>query len=195
MPGRIGVNLEVVLGVGVGRIQYLCPERHDSVVSRREILDPQIEVHLLWRPVRPIRRNVIGRELNPDPRFAVDAHHVPVIFRIHGTLEHPGPEAALGSEIRGVEDDDLTINTHSVILASPACASVLLLGTNHRVAPRAGARDQFWPSDMQRRPTPFRSADNAPNPYTHSGRRSPGGYPHAEGRLLRLRPMLRRMIG
>jgi hypothetical protein len=42
---------------------------------------------------------------------------VPVIVGIHGTFEHPGPEAALGSEISGVEHDDLAINAHSEMLA------------------------------------------------------------------------------
>jgi hypothetical protein len=32
---------------------------------------------------------VIGRELNADPRFAFDDDHVPVIFGIHFTVEHP----------------------------------------------------------------------------------------------------------
>ena len=56
---------------------------------------------------------MIGCELNPDPRFAFDDHHVPVIFGIDFTVEHPGPEAALGGEIRGVEHDDLMINAQA----------------------------------------------------------------------------------
>jgi hypothetical protein len=39
------------------------------------------------------------------------------IFGIHGTFEHPCPEATLGSQIRSVEHDDLTIDAHRVSLA------------------------------------------------------------------------------
>jgi hypothetical protein len=80
-------------------------------------------VHLLWRrPVGPVRRDVVGRELHSDLGFALDHHHVPVIFRIHGTVEHPGPEGALGGEIRGVEHHDLTVDAHTSMLATPAFA-------------------------------------------------------------------------
>ena len=61
--------------------------------------------------------DALPSELNPDPGFAVDDHDVPVIFGIHGTIEHPCPEAALGREISGVEHDDLMIDTHTSSLA------------------------------------------------------------------------------
>jgi len=84
-------------------LSTLGTKQHDSIVSGREVLDPQVEVDLLRRcPVRPVGRDVIGRQLNPDPRFTVDDHHVPVILGIDGAVEHPSPEAALGSEVRGV---------------------------------------------------------------------------------------------
>ena len=60
--------------------------------------------------------DVVGRQLNPDPWCTVDDHHVPVILGIDGAVEHPGPEAALGREVCGVEHDDLMIDAHRVIL-------------------------------------------------------------------------------
>ena len=54
--------------------------------------------------------------MNSDPGFAFNDNHVPVIFGIHGPLRHRGPEAALGSEIGGVEHDNLVIDAHSVML-------------------------------------------------------------------------------
>jgi len=58
-----------------------------------------------------------GRQLNSDPRFTLDDHHVPVIFGIYGPVEHPGPEAALGREVCGVEHHDLATDVHRVILS------------------------------------------------------------------------------
>jgi hypothetical protein len=96
----------------------LAPSAIDSVVRRWEVLDPKVEVDLLRRcPVGPVRRDVIGRELNADARLTVHDDHVPVIFGIHFTLEHPSPEAALGGEVRGVEHDDLMIDPHRMSLA------------------------------------------------------------------------------
>ena len=83
----------------------------------REVLDPQIEVDLLRRcPVGPVGRHVVGRQLHPDPWHTVHEHHVPVILGVDGAVEHPGPEAALGREVRGIEHDDLMIDVHRVIL-------------------------------------------------------------------------------
>src|SRR5438034_7486602 len=53
---------------------------------------------------------------NPDPWFPVDDHHVPVLLGIDSAVEHPGPEAALGREVGGVEHDDLMIDAHPVLL-------------------------------------------------------------------------------
>jgi len=55
---------------------------------------------------------MVRRQLNSDPRFAVDHHPVPVVLGVHRAVEHAGPERALGREVRGVEHDDLTIDTH-----------------------------------------------------------------------------------
>jgi hypothetical protein len=113
MPGRIRVHLEVVRLFG--RLQHVRTEPNDPIVSRWEVLDPKVEVDLLRRcPVGPVRLDVIGRELNAGPRFAVDDDHVPVIFGIHFTVEYASPEAALGGEMRGVEHDDLMVDAHDV---------------------------------------------------------------------------------
>jgi hypothetical protein len=60
---------------------------------------------------------VVWRELNTNPTFAVDAHAVPVILGNDVTFEDTCPEAALGSEIGGVEYDDLLLDAHSLTLA------------------------------------------------------------------------------
>jgi len=62
-----------------------------------------------------VGRDVVGRQLNPDPRLTFDDHHVPVILGIDGAAEHPGPEAAPGREVCGVEHDHLVIDAHRVV--------------------------------------------------------------------------------
>src|SRR5437879_4208269 len=69
-------------------------------------------------PAGPVGRHVVGFQLNPDPRFTVDHHHVPVLLGIDGAVEHPGPEATLACEVRSVEHDDLMIDAHRVILST-----------------------------------------------------------------------------
>ena len=152
MPGRIRVDLEVVRGGRLfGRLQHPCTQRHDSVVGRWEVFDPQVEVDLLGRcPVGPVRGDVIGRELNADPRFAFDDDHMPVIFGIHFTVEYPRPEAALGGEIRGVEHDHLMINAHCVSLARQGAGcmrvpSLVVSGEHGRVTP-VTFPERTWPA-------------------------------------------------
>ena len=67
---------------------------------------------LLRCPVGPVGRNVVGRQLHPDSRFAVDDHHVPVILSIDRPIEHSGPEAALGLEVFCVEYHHLASDAH-----------------------------------------------------------------------------------
>jgi hypothetical protein len=81
----------------------------------------RVEVDLLRVPIRPFGWDVIRRELDPHPWLTVDEHHVPVVLSVHCATEEPGPKAALGGQIRGVEYDDLMLDSHRVILArSPA---------------------------------------------------------------------------
>jgi hypothetical protein len=102
MPGRIRVHLEVIGRVCVlsSRLQHLRTQRHDMIVGFREVVDPQVEVDLLLGcALRPVGRDVVGRQLNPDPWFTVHHHHVPVILGIDGAIEHSCPEGALGGEV------------------------------------------------------------------------------------------------
>ena len=61
---------------------------------------------------------MVGRELHAEAPLAVDDHAVPVALRDHGSSEHSRPERALGSEVRGVEHEDLSTYLHGCILSS-----------------------------------------------------------------------------
>jgi hypothetical protein len=119
MAGRIRVDLKVVERLDVCRLlQDLRAKRHDTLMCSLEVIDPEVEVDLLrWSSSRPVRWNMIGCELYPDPRFTVDDDHVPVLLGVDDAAEHPGPECALGRDVRGVEYYDLMLDAHSVILS------------------------------------------------------------------------------
>jgi hypothetical protein len=118
MPCGVSVDLEVVDGVdNLRRLQHVGTKRHHVFVRCLEVVDPQVEVNLLRRrPVGPIRRYVVRGKLDTNPRCAIDGHHVPVILFIHGAVEDSCPEAALGSKVCGIEDDDLVIDAHPALL-------------------------------------------------------------------------------
>lgn len=120
VAGRIGIDLEVVtFGGAPGGCKHSRTERHHVLVGGGEVLDPQVEMHLLWRrTVRPVRRNVVGCVLNANARLAVDNDHVPPITPIDLATQHSGPECTLFIEIGRVEHDNLKPNPHptSVLL-------------------------------------------------------------------------------
>ena len=112
------MDLKVVRFLGFGcRLGQLCAPRHRFFVSCADVVDPKVEVDLLRVPMRPLGRTVIRRELDPHPWLTFDDDHVPVVLSVHCATEEPGPKAALGGQIRGLENDDLMLDSHRVMLA------------------------------------------------------------------------------
>jgi hypothetical protein len=104
--------------------------------------------------------HVVGRQLHPDPRCTVDEHHVKVILGIDGAAEHPGPEAALGGEVGGVEHHDLMIDAYRVLLSrvarrvdgiveTTACSTGQAIG--YRRAPDLGRHRHMSDQDRETR--------------------------------------------
>jgi hypothetical protein len=121
MPSGIRVDLEALGRVDVvSRLQEPGTQRYNLIMGGRHVVDMQVEVDLLRRPVRPLGRNMIGRELNPQPWFTVDVDTVPVVFRFDCATKQSGPKCALGSQVGGVEDDNLSGDPHAAMLPRPA---------------------------------------------------------------------------
>ncbi len=59
---------------------------------------------------------MVGRQLNAQPRFAIDVDTVPIVLRVDRATQQSGPESALGGQVGGVENNDLSGNPHPVIL-------------------------------------------------------------------------------
>ena len=86
-----------------------------------DVVDPKVEVNLLWVPMGPIGWDVVGRKLDSDAGLTVDEHHVPPFLCVNGATEESGPEGALGGQVSGVEYNDLMLELHSV---HPRCSRV-----------------------------------------------------------------------
>src|SRR4051812_17424508 len=102
MTGRVGVDLESRRRVGVvGRLHELGAERERLLVRRLDVIDVQVEMQLLRRAVtRPVRRPVVGRELETEARLAVDVDGVPVVLGLDPATEDGSPEGTLDGEVR-----------------------------------------------------------------------------------------------
>ena len=117
MTGGICVDLEALPRTEViGWLQQPRAERDGFFVRRPKIIDPQVQMYLLWRPVGPLQRNVVGCELNPDPPLTIHRHAVPVVFGVDRPTQESSPERAHGVQVSSVENDDRSRDLHDVIL-------------------------------------------------------------------------------
>jgi hypothetical protein len=113
---RVGVHLVTLLSMQIGRrLEKAGPERHYLFVRRLRVADVEVEMHLLGSPVRPVRRDVARRQLDPDPPLSGSIDDgVPRFVLEHVPTEYPGPERALGMQISGIEHDDLANHFHAM---------------------------------------------------------------------------------
>jgi len=70
VASRVCVYLVTLISVHVAILEQpgAQPERHFMSITR--ILNVKVEMHLLWSPVRPLRRNVVRRRLDTDTPLA-----------------------------------------------------------------------------------------------------------------------------
>ena len=93
-------------------------------MSRVEVIDPQVDVDLLRRSIRPLGRYVVRCELNSHTWRTVDEHRVPVVLGVDRPAEHLGPKAALGGQVSCVKNHDLVVELHSGNLCTHARVGV-----------------------------------------------------------------------
>ncbi len=88
MAGGIGVDL-VALGRFdvLGRLQQASAERRGFVMGGLDVIDVQVEVDLLRRSTGPLGGNMVRRQLDGQPRLAVDVDGVPIVVRVDGAAE------------------------------------------------------------------------------------------------------------
>jgi hypothetical protein len=86
-------------------------------VSGLDVVDVEVEVNLLWRPIGPLGRDMVGRKLDAQPPFAINKDAVPVTVWVDRAAEQRSPERALSRQVRRVENDDLPSDLHTVILS------------------------------------------------------------------------------
>ena len=78
MTCRVRVHLEVVPRRDTFRLaEHHRTEACDVLVSSGEVVDPQVEMHLLWRAVRPVGSPEVGHPLQADPWCTIDEDGAP----------------------------------------------------------------------------------------------------------------------
>ena len=105
-------SVQIVGGLQEARAQF------DRVVVRgRQILDPEVHVDLLRRPIGPLRSNVVRRELHADPPLAVEQDTVPIVVRDDRSAEQAGPERV--SAARSAASNTMTCRRTFIAAARP----------------------------------------------------------------------------
>lgn len=113
-----------LLSIEVARLEQSCAKRDRRFVRNPRIVDVEVEMHLLGSTVRPLRRDVIGRELHADvPLAGRPDDAVELVVTEDLPAEDPCPEPALGVQVGRVEDDDVTNHVHCPNLARAVAAS------------------------------------------------------------------------
>src|SRR5690625_1555029 len=78
-----------------------------------DVVDPEVKVELLLNECAgPLRRCMVGRELNADMWCTIDLHHVPVVRSVSRAMEDVCAEGALGLEVSCVEHDNPLVDLH-----------------------------------------------------------------------------------
>lgn len=128
MPGWIGVDLVALFFHEAGStLEQASPELDHLIVGSSRILDVKVQVDLLLLcSIGPLGRSVIRSELHAnDPRSACVENAVEVLVVADDVaVKHGGPERALGSDIRCVEDDHVTDQLHAKTVAGPVRVGV-----------------------------------------------------------------------
>ena len=115
MTGGVRVHPVPVIGIGVRCIlEESCTEVDGSTMRGCWIGHVEIDVDLLWLPVRPVRRNVAWCMLHAEePVPLVIDERVELRVVVHDeTVQHGSPESTLGCHVCGIEHDDVTDTVH-----------------------------------------------------------------------------------
>lgn len=114
VAGRVGVDLVAFVGTEVGgRLQERGAQCHCLRVCCGEVVDVEVEVHLLRVAVGPLGWDVIRGELHAHHPTVVGVDDVvPVVLGQHPAADHRGPERALGREVGRIEHDHLSHDSH-----------------------------------------------------------------------------------
>lgn len=141
MPCRVGIHLMALLSIEVARLEQSCAKPDRRLVCNSRIFDVEVEMHLLESTVRPLRRDVIGRELHADvPLAGRTDDAVELVVTEDLPAEDPCPEPALGVQVGRVEYDYLTNHVHCPNLARAVVARSRMQDTEFHEVRRATDR-------------------------------------------------------
>ena len=78
------------------RLKHPGAERHNLLMSGLEVINPQINVDLLRRSIRPPRRHMVRCKLHSYPWLTVHDDEMPVITSTDSAAKNSSPELAFG---------------------------------------------------------------------------------------------------
>jgi hypothetical protein len=99
VPGRVGVHLVALVAIQIRSCLEQSGAEGDRLFVRSLwVFDVQVEMHLLRAAVRPVRGDMVRRQLHADPPLSGGIDDaVPRLVGEDVPAEKPGPERALGT--------------------------------------------------------------------------------------------------
>jgi hypothetical protein len=104
VAGRVGVHPVPGRGAHLpSGTEERGADRERELVRFGDVVNEDVEMHLLRLPVGPLRWDVIRGELKRQLSFAVDGDGVPSVVRTDGAAEQTRPERTLLLEVGRVD--------------------------------------------------------------------------------------------
>jgi hypothetical protein len=97
MPGRVRVHLVALGGIEIRSWLEQSGTKGDCLFVRgSRVVDVEVEMHLLGSPIRPVRRNMVRRQLHANPPLSSSVDDaVPIVFLEDVPTENTCPERTL----------------------------------------------------------------------------------------------------
>lgn len=113
MACRVGIHLVPLVAFQVIALEPAGAQAQRLFVRGLRVPDVEVQVHLLRRTVRPVRRNVVGRELHADPPLTdrVDDAVKGLVCK-DLPIEHSRPERTLSMHVSSVEHGHASYRIH-----------------------------------------------------------------------------------
>jgi len=114
VPSRVGVHLVTLIAVQIlSWLEQSGAKGRRLFVGSAWVIDVKVEMHLLRTSVRPVRRDVVRRQLHADPPLARGVDDaMPRLVHKDLAPQHPSPERALSAQVGRVEHHHVAHEFH-----------------------------------------------------------------------------------
>ncbi len=114
MPSRVGVHLVTLIAVQVlSWLEQTGAQGRRLLVGGAGVIDLEVEMHLLRTSVRPVRRDMVRRQLHADAPLARGVDDaMPRLVHKDVASQHRSPERALSAQVWRVEHHHVAHEFH-----------------------------------------------------------------------------------